>query len=639
MLRMLRRKRSDRLAAMLAVALVGGGLALAAGTSANASPATATSASSGPAVRDCGTGAAQTRPTSLILACADGKMVADGIRWRSWNATRASASATVTWQAENTTRRDHTSADVTLSDPVLQADGETLFTTLTMHVTGSTPGGFKRNLSFDETPSAAPQATPEAPKPAPEAPKSAPGTQPAASSGTLNTAAIGGYWELAGGPSSVAEVAEAITGAEAAFEPGILQPGEPYSATGWGLWQITPGNSVPAYGEDYQLLDPWNNAEAAVSKYDASGGFTPWTTYVDGAYESFLGDASTPNTNLSDPGQYVSINSAPSGTHNSSNPGSTYGPTIPGGGAPAPGFSFKAVFQANNNLLSGFESDGSNFTTMLGMMSGTSPSVTTLADGTFEAAFEANNDHLALSHLGGGTLSTHEGMLQGTSPSIAALPGGGWIAAFQANNDHLFLFDSSQVVTDTGLGMDPGTSPAIAIQSDGSYRVVFQANNGHLAGYNSSGSNFTATAGMMAGTSPSITTLPGGQYEVAIQTNTGKLATLHFAAGYTVNITDLGMAPASSPAVAAQPDGTFRVVFEANNGLLAGYNSSGSNFTATTGMKAGTSPSITAEPGGEYEVAIEANTGKLATLHFGAGYTVTVTDLGMDDSTGPAITY
>jgi hypothetical protein len=629
---MLSWKRSNKLTTGLAIVLVGGGLTLAAGTPANASPAAGTSAN--PVVRDCGLGAAQTRPASMILACADGDMVAGELRWRSWNATQATAIATVTWQA-NTTRRDRTSAEITLSDPVLEADGEALFTTLTMHVTGTAPGGFKRNLSFDEAPPAASPAMPEASK-------AIQGIQPAAASGTLNTAAIGGYWELAGGPSSVAETAEAITGAESSFEPGIIQAGQPYSTTGWGLWQITPGNSVPAYGEDYQLLDPWNNAEAAVAKFDAAGGFSPWTTFDDGAYEGFLGDTSTPNTNLSDPGQYAPINGAPAGTHNTSSPGSTSGPTIPGGSStppPAPGFAFKAVFQANNDFLAGLASTGSNFTTTLGMMSGTSPSVTTLADGTFEAAFEANNDNLALSHLGGGTLSTHEGMLQGTSPAIAALPGGGWIVAFQANNNHLALFDSSQDVTDTDLGMDPGTDPAIAVQSDGSFRVVFQANNDLLAGYNSSGSNFTTTAGMKAGTSPAITTLPGGQYEVGIQANTGKLATLHFGTGFTVNTTDLGMDPASSPAVAAQSDGTFRVVFEANNDLLAGYNSSGSNFTATTGMKAGTSPSITAEPSGEYEVAVEANTDKLATLHFGTGYTVNTTDLGMDDTTGPAITF
>jgi hypothetical protein len=624
---MLRCKGSDRLVALLVVALAGGGLALAAGTPANASPSTATGATAVPTVRDCGTGPTQTRPASLVLACADGKMVASGLRWRSWNATRANATATVTWQATPTTE-GHTGADIILSDPVVEADGDTVFTTLTMHVTGSTPDGFKRNLSFDETPTATSAAS-----------TSAPGTRPAASSGTLNTAAIGGYWELAGGPSSVALIAEAITGAESAFEPGIIQPGEPYSTTGWGLWQITPGNSVPAYGEDYQLLDPWNNAEAAVAKYDAAGGFSPWTTYDDGAYESFMGDTATPDTNLSDPGQYVPINGAPSGTHNGSNPGSTYGPPIPGGGAPAPGFAFKAVFQANNHVLAGYSSSGSSFTTTLGLMAGTAPSVTTLDDGTFEAAFETNNDHLAFSHLGGGTLNTHEGMLQGTSPAIAALPDGGWLAAFQANNSHLFLFDSGQHVTDTDLGMAPGTSPAIAVQSNGSYRVVFQSNNHMLAGYNSSGSNFTTTTGMKPATSPSITTLPGGQYEVAVQANTGKLATLHFGSGYTVNPTDLGMDPASSPAVAAQSDGTFRVVFEANNDLLAGYSSSGSNFTATTGMKAATSPSITAEPGGEYEVAVEANTGKLATLHFGSGYTVNVTHLGMDVTTGPAITY
>jgi hypothetical protein len=39
------------------------------------------------------------------------------------------------------------------------------------------------------------------------------------------------------------------------------------------------------------MLDPWNNAEAAVSLYD-SRGFEPWTTYDDGAYKSDLQNTS-----------------------------------------------------------------------------------------------------------------------------------------------------------------------------------------------------------------------------------------------------------------------------------------------------------------------------------------------------------
>jgi hypothetical protein len=347
----------------------------------------------------------------------------------------------------------------------------------------------------------------------------------------------------------VAETAEAITGAEGSFDPGIIQPGMPYSLTGWGLWQITPGNSVPSYGQDYQLLDPWNNAEAAVYKYNYAGGFFPWTTWVDGEYLKYLQYASTPNKNLTNPGQYDPINGAPAGTHNGSDPGSTFGPPIPGSTNPPPTLAFKVVFQANDNVLAGYSKSGANFSTTLGLKAGTSPSVTTLSDGTFEAAFEANNDLLGLNHLGGGTLNTTLGMLSGTSPAIAALPGGGWIAAFQDNDDVLYLYASSGAKINTNLGMAAGSSPAIAVQTNGSYKVVFQDNDHVLAGYNSSGSNFTTTVGMKAGTSPSITREPSGNYWAAAEANTDDLVTLHFGSGISVNITTLGMDNATSPCI------------------------------------------------------------------------------------------
>jgi hypothetical protein len=298
---------------------------------------------------------------------------------------------------------------------------------------------------------------------------------------------------------------------------------------------------------------------------------------------------------------------------------------------------FRVVFQANDHVLAGYSSSGSNFSTTLGMLAGTSPSVALLTDGSYEAAFEANNHNLALSHLGGGSATTTLGMEAGTSPAIAALPGGGWVAAFQDNDNVLYIYDSHGDKISTGLGMDPGTSPSLAVQPGGTYRVVFQANNNLLAGYNSSGSNYTTTVGMKAGTSPSIVAETGGTYEIAAEANTSDLVTVHLGTGYTVNTTTLGMEPGTSPSIAAQPDGSFKVVFQANNNLLAGYNSSGSNYTTTVGMKAGTSPAITPEPDGTYEIAVEANTSDLATIHLAAGYTVNTTTLGMDPGTSPSL--
>lgn len=105
---------------------------------------------------------------------------------------------------------------------------------------------------------------------------------------SLSFSQISQLWVMAGGPASVAPIAAAITAPESGRRPGRIQLGEPYATTGWGLWQITPGNSVPSAGTDNQLLVPINNAHAAVAKYKAAGGFSPWVTYENGAYKQFL---------------------------------------------------------------------------------------------------------------------------------------------------------------------------------------------------------------------------------------------------------------------------------------------------------------------------------------------------------------
>lgn len=104
-------------------------------------------------------------------------------------------------------------------------------------------------------------------------------------------AANAALWMQGGGPQAVAQIAGAIAMAESGGRD-IVQQGQPYATTGWGRWQITPGNSVPSVAVDQGLLIPINNARAAVVKYQGAGGrFTPWTTYTSGKYQQFMGAA------------------------------------------------------------------------------------------------------------------------------------------------------------------------------------------------------------------------------------------------------------------------------------------------------------------------------------------------------------
>jgi hypothetical protein len=102
-------------------------------------------------------------------------------------------------------------------------------------------------------------------------------------------------WIGAGGPGGIiAHIAGAITGPESGFNPLAVQQGQPYATTGWGAWQITPGNSEPQFGVDRALLNWHTNALAAVAKYRGAGGsFLPWTTFVDGAYLNFMDSGGT----------------------------------------------------------------------------------------------------------------------------------------------------------------------------------------------------------------------------------------------------------------------------------------------------------------------------------------------------------
>lgn len=86
----------------------------------------------------------------------------------------------------------------------------------------------------------------------------------------------------AGFPFNVLDVMRCIGYAESSGSNAI-QRGQPYDTTGWGCWQITPGDSVPSVGVDKELLDLDTNARAAFEKWKVQG-LGAWSTYKNGAY-------------------------------------------------------------------------------------------------------------------------------------------------------------------------------------------------------------------------------------------------------------------------------------------------------------------------------------------------------------------
>lgn len=88
-----------------------------------------------------------------------------------------------------------------------------------------------------------------------------------------------------------AVIATSITMPESSRISDNVQQGQPYATTGWGLWQITPGNSEPQFGIDQALLDPLNNGRAAHAKFVQAGGWLPWTTWQHGLNDPYIPDA------------------------------------------------------------------------------------------------------------------------------------------------------------------------------------------------------------------------------------------------------------------------------------------------------------------------------------------------------------
>lgn len=96
---------------------------------------------------------------------------------------------------------------------------------------------------------------------------------------------------LGGWTPGPAVIAVSITQPESSRIANNVQQGQPYATTGWGLWQITPGDSEPQFGINGALLNPVNNAKAGHAKWAGAGGFSPWTTWVNGLNVPFIPNA------------------------------------------------------------------------------------------------------------------------------------------------------------------------------------------------------------------------------------------------------------------------------------------------------------------------------------------------------------
>ncbi len=107
-------------------------------------------------------------------------------------------------------------------------------------------------------------------------------------------AQLEGFAAQGGFPPNTLSTMAAIAMAESGGA-NIKQQGQPYNLTGWGLWQITPGNKLPSIGVDAELFDPVKNARAAFAVWRTQG-YGAWTVWKTGAYRKFMQGGVTPDT-------------------------------------------------------------------------------------------------------------------------------------------------------------------------------------------------------------------------------------------------------------------------------------------------------------------------------------------------------
>jgi hypothetical protein len=143
---------------LAAVTLVGAGASTAPAMAAPRGPGPAGLPTQAvPGLKDCGLGKPEVRPKTLIIACADAGIVAEGLTWSVWGASGASATGIITWNTcvpncAASKKWGKSTATYKLGDVVHTSKYGWLFEALTVHITGKQTGGMPRVLKYPEKP-------------------------------------------------------------------------------------------------------------------------------------------------------------------------------------------------------------------------------------------------------------------------------------------------------------------------------------------------------------------------------------------------------------------------------------------------------------------------------------------------------
>lgn len=127
--------------------------------------------------------------------------------------------------------------------------------------------------------------------------------------GKLSFSDLQGYAANAGFSGDDLNTACAIALAESSGNPSAVGDLNITPGGSIGLWQINL-KAHPEYNAN-ELTDPQTNANAAFAVYSAAGGFSPWSTYNSGAYQSYLPASTSPTSDGADTTQVADATDSP----------------------------------------------------------------------------------------------------------------------------------------------------------------------------------------------------------------------------------------------------------------------------------------------------------------------------------------